>query len=48
MTIITYSVAKMNDINKSKSSDKIHFLEKDMLGQKLSEKNLSSISLNYW
>ena len=32
MTIITYSVAKMNDINNSTSSDKIHFLEKDMLG----------------
>ena len=31
MTIITYSVAKMNDINISTSSDKIHFLEKDML-----------------
>ena len=30
MTII--SVATMNDINNSKSSDKIHFLEKDMLG----------------
>ena len=31
MTIITYSVAKMNDINIITSSDKIHFLEKDML-----------------
>ena len=31
MTIITYSIAKMNDINNSTSIDKIHFLEKDML-----------------